>query len=81
MEIIILIEIYTYASVSRERCNCSKSRFSELTDDMEMKISGWLRPQPGGQVLIEKFRLQITRNDIATLAGLNWLNDEVCILG
>lgn len=47
----------------------------ELTDDMQEKISNWLRP--GQQVLIEKFKLQITRNDIATLAGLNWLNDEI----
>ena len=53
--------------------------FTELTDAMEAKISGWLRPQPGGQVLIDKFRLQITRTDIATLAGLNWLNDEVSL--
>ena len=44
---------------------------------MEEKIALWLRAQPGGQVLIDKFRLQITRQDIATLAGLNWLNDEV----
>ena len=51
--------------------------FSELTDEMEEKIALWLRAQPGGQVLIDKFRLQITRQDVATLAGLNWLNDEV----
>ena len=51
--------------------------FSELTDEMEEQIALWLRAQPSGQVLIDKFRLQITRQDVATLAGLNWLNDEV----
>lgn len=29
------------------------------------------------QVLVDGFRLQITRADMATLHGLNWLNDEV----
>lgn len=55
--------------------------FTELMPEMEAKISGWLHPQPAGQILVEKFRLQITRKDIATLAGLEWLNDEVCMSG
>lgn len=29
------------------------------------------------QVLVDGFRLQITRADMAKLHGLNWLNDEV----
>ena len=29
------------------------------------------------EVLADKFNIQVTRRDIATLAGLNWLNDEV----
>ncbi|XP_044750575.1 sentrin-specific protease-like isoform X2 [Coccinella septempunctata] len=29
------------------------------------------------EVLVRKFNLNITRKDILTLAGLNWLNDEV----
>ena len=36
-----------------------------------------LCPQPSGQILADAFKLQITRKDIATLGGLNWLNDEV----
>lgn len=43
---------------------------------MEQLVDNALRPHPGGEVLSEAFRLQITRKDIATLAGLNWLNDE-----
>jgi sentrin-specific protease 1 len=30
-----------------------------------------------GEVLIEKFDIPITRKDLETLEGLNWLNDEV----
>lgn len=49
----------------------------ELTDEMENVITNALSPGIPSQVLVDKFRLQITRGDIATLAGLNWLNDEV----
>lgn len=49
----------------------------ELTAEMEEKIALALRPGPPGQILSEAFRLQITRRDIATLGGLNWLNDEI----
>ena len=44
---------------------------------MDDVINKALRGQPAGEVLVEGYRLQITRGDIATLAGLNWLNDEV----
>lgn len=50
---------------------------TELTPDMEKVISNALRKHPPGEVLTEKFNIQITRRDIATLDGLNWLNDEV----
>ncbi|KAJ8313857.1 hypothetical protein KUTeg_008418 [Tegillarca granosa] len=51
-----------------------------LTDDMLEKITDALRPNPPDQVLVEGFKLQVTRKDIATLGGLNWLNDEVKLL-
>ena len=35
------------------------------------------RKNPPGEKLTEKFNITITRRDVATLAGLNWLNDEV----
>ena len=50
---------------------------SELTDGMLQEISRALRPQPAEEVLSEGFRIRIQRQDMATLGGLNWLNDEV----
>ncbi|GFR74319.1 sentrin-specific protease [Elysia marginata] len=49
----------------------------ELTGDMMNVVNGALRPGNPNDVLSDAFRLQITRRDMATLAGLNWLNDEV----
>ncbi|XP_033761792.1 sentrin-specific protease 1-like isoform X2 [Pecten maximus] len=54
-----------------------KEVFPELTDGMDRIISNALRPRPEHEVLVEAFRLQITRKDMATLSGLNWLNDEI----
>ena len=31
-----------------------------------------------GEVLCDAYNLTITRRDVKTLAGLNWLNDQVC---
>lgn len=49
----------------------------ELSDEMMNVVKGALRPGNPNDVLSDAFRLQITRRDMATLAGLNWLNDEV----
>lgn len=57
-------------------CNTS-CLISVLTEEMERKISYCLQRGNPTEVLVDKFRLQITRNDISTLGGLNWLNDEV----
>uniref|UniRef100_A0A0P4WT40 Ubiquitin-like protease family profile domain-containing protein n=1 Tax=Scylla olivacea TaxID=85551 RepID=A0A0P4WT40_SCYOL len=48
-----------------------------LTPEMENEIDDALNKIPQSEVLIEKFHIQITRRDIKTLDGLNWLNDEV----
>lgn len=56
---------------------------TELTDEQEAVVNRSLKGGPADQVLVEAFRLQICRRDIATLFGLNWLNDEVsniCLL-
>jgi len=56
---------------------------TELTTEQEDVVNRSLRGGPSDQVLVEGFRLQISRRDIATLSGLNWLNDEVsnlCLL-
>ncbi|XP_041970249.1 sentrin-specific protease 1-like isoform X2 [Aricia agestis] len=48
-----------------------------LTPEQEKLVNKVLGPGPPNQLLIEKFNLRIHRRDIQTLAGLNWLNDEV----
>ena len=50
---------------------------TELTEEQESVVNRSLRGGPPDQMLVEGFRLQISRRDIATLSGLNWLNDEV----
>ncbi|XP_034951004.1 sentrin-specific protease 1-like [Chelonus insularis] len=49
----------------------------ELTDPMLAEVRNALNLRPPDEVLVESFGLRITRKDIHTLAGLNWLNDEV----
>ncbi|KAK3758616.1 hypothetical protein RRG08_019526 [Elysia crispata] len=49
----------------------------ELSDEMLDVVKAALRPGNPNDVLSDAFRLQLTRRDMATLAGLNWLNDEV----
>jgi sentrin-specific protease 1 len=50
---------------------------SELSEDQDAIIDRAIVAYPPGEVLVEGFKLQLTRRDIATLSGLNWLNDEV----
>lgn len=49
----------------------------KLTPKMEADIDRALRATPSDEVLANGFRLTVTRKDMETLAGLNWLNDEV----
>ncbi|XP_012224953.1 sentrin-specific protease 1-like [Linepithema humile] len=49
----------------------------KLTDSMLRDVKNALVSCPPDEVLAEGFGLRITRKDIHTLAGLNWLNDEV----
>ncbi|CAG9771880.1 unnamed protein product [Ceutorhynchus assimilis] len=48
----------------------------ELTDEHLSMVSRAHRGDPN-EVLVNKFNLRVTRRDLMTLAGLNWLNDEV----
>ncbi|CAH0602809.1 unnamed protein product [Chrysodeixis includens] len=48
-----------------------------LSPEQERLVARALGPGPPGQLLVEKFNLRIHRRDLQTLAGLNWLNDEV----
>ncbi|PVD30722.1 hypothetical protein C0Q70_09997 [Pomacea canaliculata] len=54
-----------------------ETKLPELTEEMERVINKAFDGGPPTQILSEAFRLQIRRSDIATLHGLNWLNDEV----
>ncbi|CAL1547302.1 unnamed protein product [Lymnaea stagnalis] len=54
-----------------------EEEFPELTDEMLEVVARALRPGNPNELLSKAFGLQITRGDIATLSGLNWLNDEV----
>ncbi|XP_023228721.1 sentrin-specific protease 1-like [Centruroides sculpturatus] len=51
--------------------------FPELTSEMDVEVDDALRPNPPDEVLAEGFRLSVARRDMETLAGLNWLNDEI----
>ncbi|XP_032457372.1 sentrin-specific protease 1 [Nasonia vitripennis] len=53
------------------------SKLPQLTLDMKERIKLALSSGATDEVLVEKFGLRITKKDIQTLAGLNWLNDEV----
>ncbi|XP_052746435.1 uncharacterized protein LOC112048372 [Bicyclus anynana] len=48
-----------------------------LTLAQEELVKKAFGPGPAGQLLVEKFNLKIFRRDLQTLAGQNWLNDEV----
>lgn len=54
-----------------------KEVLPKLTPKMEADIDRALRATPSDEVLANGFRLTVTRKDMETLAGLNWLNDEV----
>lgn len=48
-----------------------------LTDVMLREVQNALSSRSSNDILAEGFGLRITRKDIQTLSGLNWLNDEV----
>ncbi|XP_063984234.1 sentrin-specific protease 1-like isoform X2 [Diachasmimorpha longicaudata] len=54
-----------------------EDQLPELSSEMTSEVQRALIPRPPDEVLAEGFGLRITRKDIHTLSGLNWLNDEV----
>uniref|UniRef100_A0A1E1XC93 Putative sentrin/sumo-specific protease n=1 Tax=Amblyomma aureolatum TaxID=187763 RepID=A0A1E1XC93_9ACAR len=54
-----------------------KEVLPELAPEMEASVDDALKRGPPDDVLAKGFRLTVTRKDMETLAGLNWLNDEV----
>nr|CAD7261685.1 unnamed protein product [Timema shepardi] len=69
-----------YASLSgAEVPEIVEEKLPELTSSMQREIENALMPRPSTEVLVRSFGLEIKRHDMHTLAGLNWLNDEVDI--
>lgn len=54
-----------------------KEVLPKLTPKMEAAIDSALKPTPPDEVIATGFKLTVTRKDMETLGGLNWLNDEV----
>ncbi|XP_017852416.1 sentrin-specific protease 2 [Drosophila busckii] len=64
-----------YQSGKQQQEQCEPQVFA-LTGEQQ-QLYNQIIQGPGHQVLVSKFSLNITRNDISTLIGSNWLNDEV----
>ncbi|XP_075240460.1 sentrin-specific protease 1-like [Convolutriloba macropyga] len=54
-----------------------KKVFPDLTEDQNQEIDRIFGSGPADEVLVKEFVISITRKDIRTLIGLNWLNDEI----
>jgi len=54
--------------------NAIQIKLPEMTDEMHFEIDSALRSR---ETIIDAYSIQIKSNDIDTLNGLNWLNDEV----
>jgi Ulp1 family protease len=56
---------------------CVRVMFIELTAEQQAVMRRALVGRPADEVLVTEFSISIKRQDMITLAGLNWLNDEV----
>ena len=70
------IEIPEPKDESDEEGEDEPEELPELTPEMESDINRYLSSPPG-QTLVEAHSIPITRKDLDTLRGLNWLNDEI----
>lgn len=52
-------------------------KLPQLDSTMMKTVESALLSGPGNEILVQEFGLRITRKDIQTLNGLNWLNDEI----
>ncbi|KAK4301541.1 hypothetical protein Pmani_026319 [Petrolisthes manimaculis] len=67
----------TYPGQPEDEEEYEEEELIQLTQEMEDVIDNAFKKGSPNEVLVSKFNTQITRHDISTLAGLNWLNDEV----
>lgn len=63
--------------LDEEESDEEEEAYPELTEEHQGVIKRALYGGPRTDVVISKFNISITRNDLATLIGDNWLNDEV----
>lgn len=63
--------------LDEEESEEEEEAYPELTDEHQGVIKRALYGGSRSEVIINKFNISITRNDLATLIGDNWLNDEV----
>lgn len=54
-----------------------EDEFPELQEEHLNLIENALISSPADEVLVSAFSISITRRDVHTLKGLNWLNDEI----
>ncbi|XP_020805402.1 uncharacterized protein LOC110181838 [Drosophila serrata] len=70
---ILVVEPIQYEDEIKEK---KEPKFIPFTDEHMTQFNNLINGNPH-QVVSSKFNLQITRNDIRTLLGSSWLNDEV----
>lgn len=63
--------------LDEEESEEEEEAYPELTEEHQGVIKRALYGGPRTDVVISKFNISITRNDLATLIGDSWLNDEV----
>lgn len=70
------IEIFDLAK-EEEEIEEVEEEFPQLTAEAEDAVDRAFIPTPPNEVLVSASSQNITRRDIATLKGLQWLNDEI----
>lgn len=63
--------------LDEEESEEEEEAYPELTEEHQGVIKRALYGGPRTDVVMSKFNISITRNDLATLIGDSWLNDEV----
>uniref|UniRef100_A0A1A9ZJL6 Ubiquitin-like protease family profile domain-containing protein n=1 Tax=Glossina pallidipes TaxID=7398 RepID=A0A1A9ZJL6_GLOPL len=72
------IQIVEHKPVLIDDCkkNTTKAEFIEFSKEHRDRINAAILGAPD-QILTSKFNLNITRRDLRTLCGSNWLNDQI----
>lgn len=73
----LLDEQFTQQLTLKDKNAKEPSKLPEITPEMNDVINRAFVPYPPQEILSEDFNISITREHMATLLGLNWLNDEI----